>query len=125
MGGIYVRKIEKVTARQNGANVIVVMENRRSLDMPWDAALALAKAIYVQARRAEEHAKALTIVQDQALLIRSRAPFGLTNNPDIIAEAKKEAVCNPTLRKFVPPKNIGGPILGTPKVIRHRKKRVS
>ena len=125
MGGIYLRKIEKITVRRDGPNVILIMENRRPLDMPWDAALSLAKAITRQARLAEEQAKAPAIALDQALLMRSGAPFGLTNNPDIIAEAKKEAVGNTKLRRYLTgnrAKGIGGPTVGAPTVIQHPPK---
>jgi len=121
MAEIYVPKIKQVTIKRDDLYVLIVIEDRKVLDLPWDAALQLAKAITIQAKRIEEDVKHSQIIADQALLMRSGAPFGITNNPDIIAEAKKEAVGNTFLRKNVSGKGIGGPILGTPTVVRHRK----
>jgi len=124
MGGptIIVPKIKQATVKRDGINVLIVMDGRRVLEVSWDAALMLARAMTIQAKRIEEQVKALSIIDDQALLMRSGAPFGLTNNPALLDEAKKVAVSDPMLRKFVPGKGIGGPILGTPTIIRHRKK---
>ena len=40
-----------VTVRQEGTNVVVIREGRAVFDMPWDAALQLAQAIFSQAKR--------------------------------------------------------------------------
>ncbi len=122
MPEIIVPKITQATIKRDGIEVVIVMGNRRVLALPWDAALVLAKAMIIQARRIEEQVKALDIIQDQALLMRSGAPFGLSSHPDIIDEAKKEAVHNPTLRKYITGKRAGGigtSIVGEPNVVRH------
>jgi len=122
MPEIIVPKITQATIKRDGSDVLIVMDNRRVLALPWDAALVMAKAITIQARRIEEEVKALEIIADQALLMRSGAPFGLSSHPVIIEEAKKEAVHNPKLRKYITGKRaggIGGSIVGAPNVIRH------
>lgn len=122
MPGIFVPKITQAIIKRDGSDVLIVMDNRRVLALPWDAALVLSRAITIQARRIEEEVKALSIIDDQALLIRSGAPFGLSSHPGIIEEAKKEAVHNPKLRKYLTGKRaggIGGSIVGEPNVIRH------
>lgn len=125
MPEIIIPKITRATIKRDGNDVLIVMDGQRTERLPWDAALSLAEAITIQARRIEEQVKALSIIQDQALLMRSGAPFGLSSNAAIISEAKKEAVHNPQLRKYLTGKQaggIGGPIVGAPTVIRHRKR---
>ncbi len=122
---IIVPKITQATVARDGIEVLIVMDERRVLALPWNAALELARAMTIQAKRIEEQVKALQIIDDQALLMRSGAPFGLTSHPDLINAAKKEAVNNPKLRKYVTGKRaggIGGPIIGTPTIIRHKRK---
>lgn len=86
--------------------------------MPWNAAIDVAHEIIAKARAAEEIAKANNIIFDNALLIRSGAPFGLSNNPDIMKESANEAAWNTTLRRS----NLGGlkseGIVGAP-TVRH------
>jgi len=123
---IFVPKIKQATIRREGLNVLIFMDGQKVADLPWDAALLLAKAMTIQARRIEEQVKADKIIYDQAILMRSGAPFGLSSHPVIINEAKKEAVHNPTLRKYLTGKRaggIGGSIVGSPTVIRHKAKK--
>jgi hypothetical protein len=68
-------------------------------DLPWDAAAKIGEAFTTAAKEAEEYAKANNIIQDQAILYRSGAPFALTNNPKMQHEAKKEAVTSRVLRR--------------------------
>ena len=119
---IYVPKITEATVSRDGLDVLVVMNGRRVIELPWEAALQLARAIVVQARRIEEQVKADKIVSDQALLMRAGAPFGLTSHPDLISEAKKEAAGNTVLRKNLPLIESRESV-GTPTVIRHRPKK--
>src|SRR3972149_5499635 len=93
---------QELTIRQEGTHVYLLVSGQAIADIPWDAALELAKAIFIQAKKAEELAKALDIVQDQAILIRSGFPVSLTANPDINAEALKEAQTNRDLRRYIP-----------------------
>ena len=126
MPEVIVPKIKRASIERDGIDVVVIMNGRRVLDVPWDAALQLARAITIQARRIEEQVKALDIIADQALLMRSGAPFGLTSHPDLIAEAKKEAVNNPKLRKYLTGKRAGGigsdSVVGKPTIIQHKPK---
>lgn len=121
---IYVPKLKEATIKRDGINVVVIMEGKKVADLPWDAALMLSRAIRIQARRIEEEVKALGIIDDQALLIRSGAPFGLTSHPGILREAVKEAVHNPKLRKYVTGERVkmGGSVVGEPTVICHEPK---
>ena len=106
----------RIRIRTEGAEVILIADGKAVLAAPWNAALDIAHELVAAARRAEEYAKAENIIFDNALLIRSGAPFGLSNNRDIVAESIKEAAHNTTLRRHM----LGGikstAILGTPEV---------
>lgn len=117
----------QVTVRQEGTHVLVIREGRAVFEMPWDAALALANAIYTQAKRAEELAKAAEIAGDQAILLRLGVPLGLSGRSDIHQEAQKVAAWDSGLRRAIPlrrAKGVGGvrsaEVVGTPRVIRHK-----
>ena len=92
--------MRNVRIHQEGPEVLLIIDGR-ALKMPWNVALDVGKAIIKKARSAEEIAKAESIIFDQALLIRTGAPLGFTDNPDIQAEAAKEAAHNPQLRKYL------------------------
>ncbi len=68
-------------------------------DLPWEAAVKIGQAFLQAGKEAEEYAKANEIIQDQAILFRSGAPFALSDNEKIRDEAKKEAVHNRELRR--------------------------
>lgn len=99
---IIVPKIKEAVVRQEGTRVLVMVDGRVVLDLPWQAADQLAKAVRAKARQAEELAKAEDIVMDAAVLLRSGAPFGISSHPKILDEAKKEAAFNTTLRRAMP-----------------------
>ena len=110
----------KLITRQEGANVIVILDDKLVLNLPWDVALALAQDITQKAKAAEEIAKAEQIILDNAILFRSGVPIGLSNNRDIIAETIKEAQHNPLLRRHMAGGIKSQAIVGTP-VLLHGK----
>lgn len=99
---IHVPKIRQLNVRVEGRDVVVLEAGQAVLILPWDAALTLANAIRVQARRIEERVKAGRIVNDQALLMRVGIPLGLSSNPEIMNEAAKEAAWSTELRRAIP-----------------------
>ena len=115
-------QISTLQIRQEGQRVVVISNGQAILDLPWDAALAIAQAIRVKALLAEEQAKAEAIVFDQALLTRLGVPFGLTGNKAIQQEARKEAAWNSDLRRYIRSNRMGGmgsqAVLGAPAIIR-------
>lgn len=92
---------QEIRIRQDGTHVLLIVGGKLVADLPWDAALDVAQAIKHQARRAEELAKAVGVAFDQAILIRSGAPFGLTSHPAIQAEAAKLAAWDSSLRRYM------------------------
>ena len=115
-------QFSQVAVRDEGNRVLVIRDGKAILDLPWDAALALSKALRVKALQAEETDKAESIVFDQAILTRLGVPFGLTNNATILKEATKEAAWNSDLRRYIRGKRAGGlesqAVVGTPNIIR-------
>lgn len=74
--------------------------------LPRPLAWALRAALIAKARDAEEQEKAPAIAMDQALLMRSAAPVGLSSDPKIQDRAALEAAHDRDLRRFVPLRGI-------------------
>lgn len=106
MAEVHVPKIVQAQVHQEGTRVQVAVNGSLALDLPWDSALEIGKAIIVKARQAEELAKVAAIVSDQALLMRAGLPIGLTARPDMMKEAAKEAAWGRELRRAIPFGNI-------------------
>jgi len=87
---------------QQGDKVHVIWAGKLAGEFDHKGALQLAQAIYSVAKKAEEWAEAERIAFDQAMMIRSGAPVGLTSNPVIQHEAGKEAAHNRELRRYMP-----------------------
>lgn len=123
MTHIHVPQTREVKIRQEGERVLLIENGRTILDLPYDAALALARAIHVKGKLAEEWAKADAIIADQAILTRIGFPLGLTSNPILLREAGKEAAWNSDLRRYIPPSRAWGiesqACVGTPTLIQH------
>jgi len=117
------RKITEISIRIDSKNIVLIPKGGTAIEMPWDAALILGKAIIHQAHKAEEIAKAEKVIGDGAFLIRSGAPFGISDNPDILKEATKEAQYNDELRKMMPSGVKSTTIFGAPTIIQHKPRR--
>lgn len=114
---------EAVRVRQEGARVLVLRQGRALLDLPWQAALDLAKALHAQGKRAEEIDRAQAIIADQAIVTRLGFRFGLTSHPVLLKEATKAAAWDRTLRRYIPPSKAWGitsqQVVGSPRVLTH------
>lgn len=88
--------------RKDGSNYV------RLLTMQWNEALEFAKLITSTARHAEEYAKANKQIAQEALLIRTGAPFSLVSDPNMFAAAMQEAQWG-SPRKVMP---LAGPVSG-------------
>lgn len=97
-----------LSVRQEGDHVLVIRNGQAILDLPYQAALDLAKALRIKGKAAEEIAKAEQVIFDEAILLRVGANIGLTNHPVILREAMKEAAWNSDLRRYIPPPRAGG-----------------
>ena len=81
---------------------IIMIGADPAMDMAWQKADEIARALTIMARRGEEYEKANAIIMDNALLQRSGAPIGLSDRADIKDETAKEALYNKTLRRLMP-----------------------
>jgi len=121
MADVLLGRLQTMTVHREGTRVQLIVNGTLALDVPWEAADEIAKALHVQARRAEEEAKAEQIIYDQAILTRLGVPVGLTDRPDMQREACKEAAWNSDLRRYVRPTRAKGietqEVFGTPTVI--------
>lgn len=118
---IHIPEQKHIIIRQEQARVLLIVDGKTILDMPWDATLEIAGYLYLQAKKAEEFAQATRIINDQAILTRAGFPIGLSNNPHILKEAAKEAAWNSRLRRYIPPGVRSGEIVGTPTIINHKE----
>lgn len=116
-------QVKSITVRQEGDRVLLIQNGQTVFNVPYDAALAIAKALRIKAKQAEEIARAEAIIYDQAILTRIGMPFGLTSHPYLQKEAMKEAAWNSNLRRYIPPSKAGGiasqAVFGTPTIINH------
>ena len=88
------------------------------VDLEPALALRVSEALHSCGLLAEEWAKAKRIVLDTAILYRAGAPFGLSNHPAIIDEAKKEAAWNSGIRRCMPGGVKSAEAFGVPAVLR-------
>ena len=110
-----------MTARQSGTRVHLLVDGKGALDVSWREAEALARAIIAKVRACEEVEKAEAVARDAAILLRSGAPFGLTDHPLIQREAVKLAINDRDLRRFMPGGVKSESVLGTPAVVVGRR----
>ena len=122
MAQFIIPKYQEVKVRIDGSYVALVTDNT-TIKIPWQMAKALAKAIVIQAGKVEEMADLKRVISDQAFMFRSGAPFGLSNNLDILKEAAHEAQYNDELRKQLPGGVKSTALVGTPTVIKHPPKK--
>jgi hypothetical protein len=119
MTDICVPQKRAVTVRQEGLRVVIIEAGQAILDLPYQAALELARAIHIKAKASEELAEADRIAFDQAIILRRGLRFGLTNRPDIQDKARTEAAWNRALRRALPGGIRSQEQVGTPAVIVH------
>lgn len=80
----------RILRGQDGLTVILEIDGKYHA-LPYSAAKLIGKELISVAAAAEEFANAAGLIQDQAILIKSGFPIGLTSNPKIIKEALKVA----------------------------------
>lgn len=95
--------------------VVFIGAGRMLFAAPLEAAAQIRSAITAQARLIEEEQQAERIIRDQSILAISGAPFGLSNNPKILAEAAKEAHWG-AIRRYRRPERPFR-LLGAPRII--------
>jgi len=114
---------QAVRVRHEGTRVLVIKDGRALLDLPWQAALDLSKALHAQGKRAEEIDRAKAIIADQAIITRLGLRFGITSHPLLLREAGKDAAWDSKLRRYIPAAKAMGiasqTIVGAPQLIQY------
>ena len=103
---------ESVRLRQEGTRVHVIKDGTLVLDLPWGAALEIAKSMHKIAKMAETEQDIQQVLDDQALLTATGAPIGLSDNPKLLKESYKRA------QELKYPQVEISSIVGTPTIIR-------
>lgn len=103
----------------DGERVIIEFDGKTAKSVPWEHALEVANAIKSNAKLCEQYAKANQIIHDAAILARTGIPVGLTSDPRMQDEARKESQFNREIRRSNLP-GIGSvasqEVFGTPAV---------
>lgn len=95
------RELITIRVAHDGDHVQLVLNGALVFNVPWQQALDISKTLYKHAKLAEETASAEQIIHQEAALVRSGAPFSLTNHPVMKQEAGKEAAWG-WVRKYLP-----------------------
>jgi hypothetical protein len=101
-----------------GENMVLCIAGGRLLfDAPVSVASRIWSALCAQQRQLEEEqpVNAERIAFDGGLLLRTGAPFGLTDNSKLQQEVVKEAGHNRDLRRFLPG-GVRGQVLAAPRI---------
>lgn len=109
--------LEQIRVGRDGDRIKVISKGCLILDVPYEAALEIGRAIIGKAKEAEEFANPYKIIMDQAILFRTGFPLGLTNNRDIMSESIKTAMHDRDLRRFIPGGVRSKEVVGTPSLI--------
>ena len=80
-----------VRIRTDKGCVYLLVQGRPALELPWEAALQLSKAIRAKAMEARENVEHSVVIADQAVLMGLGARLGLSGNPKLLIEARKAA----------------------------------
>lgn len=122
---IYIPNQTNVGIRWEGNKVMMIVDGKLVLNITWEQALELGRALIAQARKADTWVHAQQVIDDQALLLRAGAPITLANDAAMIKEAGNEAAWNSKLRRYLPNRDIN-PVYGTmypPMVLKAKRKR--
>lgn len=117
---IYIPKLARLTIQQNGTEVVMLFNGRRICSLPWGHALQVARALTIQARRAEEVEKHEQVSFDHGLMLRTGAPFGIAFNRTIRQIGEHKAAWHRSLRRYLPGGVKSQEKLGTP-IVTHSK----
>lgn len=115
MSTILVPRQREGEVRQDGTKVQLLLEGRLMMELSYESAQALAKALWGVSKKAEELAKVEQVIHDQAILMRSGLMLPLVSNKTMAVEAAKEAQWNSDLRRYIPQNNNHG-IVYAPRV---------
>jgi hypothetical protein len=109
--------------RREGEHVLVQFDDGGKsfvIQLEGRVAVELGAQLRQQGLLADEWAQAERIAADSAVLLRAGANFGLSSDPRILDEARKEAAWNSDLRRYMPGGVRSEECFGTPTVRAHQ-----
>jgi hypothetical protein len=109
--------ITQVNIGTNGNKVVFSLDGK-TVEIPWEHANEIARALFMKARQAEEEEKALGIIRDNAILLRAGVPIGLSDRKDIKNETIQTAKYDRDLRRYMPGGIKSRELFGAPTIIR-------
>lgn len=112
----------KFRARVEGDKVLMIFDDRTFIELGWKEAGEMSAILRNLSKQAEEVANVERLIQDGAILDRLGIPVGLTSNPKIQGEIRKEAQHNRDLRRYLPsiPSVHSKEVFGTPTITQTR-----
>ncbi len=123
MTHLFVPNRISVRVKVDGGNVLIIHNGRCLMQMPWEGARDMSKALRTAAGMAEQNAHRDKLIQDQATLIRAGFPLALTKDPATFKEAGNEAANNRELRRAMPGGIPDKVVFGLPS-IKHALRRI-
>lgn len=103
------------------SEVVLLLDGKYVCNIPWRQADEVARLIRGAARHAEEWEKAEIVAGQEALLIRTGAPFGLSTNKKIREVAFTDAQWDSKARRAMPLASVPSRRqCGTPTFVKHR-----
>lgn len=100
-------------------HVAFIHNGRKLFNVPHELACEIARLTYQQAKKCEEYQNVNRIIAQDALLIRTGAPFSFTSNPRIREESFKQAQWDSAARKGMALRGVPSPkAVGTPSFVK-------
>lgn len=110
--------------KREGDRVMFVLDGKCYM-IPALQAREIAKLLNSAAARVEEIENATKIIADGALLARVGFPIGLSNDPKIKDEVRKEAAFNRELRRAIPGSVKSREVFGVPSLTHTTNRRMA
>lgn len=82
----------KIRIRQERNKVLLLVNGRPPIELPWGAAIEIGKALRKQAIVAREFDRHKLIIQDQSILFATGSPVNITGTDKMHREALKTAL---------------------------------
>lgn len=108
----------KVTAGMRKERVVFIVDGKTVLDLHWRHYNDVIRILKQAMAQAEEHENAEQVIEHQSVLMRMGGPIGLSDNPDILKEARQRALYDKKLRAYLPSVKHQS-VVGTPKLVQY------
>lgn len=100
---------------QERDSLFIIHNEKYWFEIPYQQAKLFVNALEQQIKRCEEWDERERIIKDQAILMKTNHPFALSDNPNIIEQAIKEARNNEKLNKYIG-SHVSDTLIGIPTI---------